>query len=282
MKPTNIYYAYLVASIITTHAFAATDTDYKTVASKAYVDHEISTLASHTVNGAPLSNTSTVFAGKSTTDAATTTKEVTISGINELVDGLMVIITPTKTSTAGASTLKVNSLDAKPMYYQNNALTTTTDGSVWIANTPSTWIYDGTAQIWRFAGYGKYDTTTTYYSMHTLDMSQISNPTTAQIAGAALVGTATNNDTISPRVLKNAIQNTNLTANTPITGENLEVFNPTDALITATDTVIGAFGHAQGQIDTLVQTKQKKKECYKHETGHEGDDDFCLLWLLPD
>lgn len=229
-----------------------TNGDY--IATISAVNAAASDLSGHKVNGSPLSNTSTVFAGKSTTAADTSPKEVSISGINELVDGLMVIVTPSETSTAGASNLKINNLDAKPMRYQNSALTTTTDGYVWVANTPSTWVYDGTAQVWRFAGYGKYDTNTTYYAMHTLDMSQISNPTTAQTAGAALTGTATNNDVISPRVLKNAIQNTNLTANTAISGETLATFSPTNSAITASDKVITAFGKAQGQINSINTT----------------------------
>ena len=75
------------------------------------------------------------------------------------------VVTPSETSTAGASNLKINDLVAKPMRYQNSALTTSTDGYVWVANTPSMWVYDATAQVWRFAGYGRYDTNTTYSAM---------------------------------------------------------------------------------------------------------------------
>ncbi len=143
------------------------EADFKTVTSKAYVDSLISNndISSHTINGAPLSSVSTVFAGKSTTAEGVATKEVTIPGINTLVDGLIVVVTPSATSTAGASNLKINDLDAKPMRYQNSALTTSTDGYVWVANTPSMWVYDATAQVWRFAGYGRYDSNTTYSAM---------------------------------------------------------------------------------------------------------------------
>ncbi|MBQ1928075.1 MAG: hypothetical protein II179_03345, partial [Alphaproteobacteria bacterium] len=32
----------------------------------------------------------------------------------------------------------------------------------------------------------------------------------------------------------------------------------------------------------LVDGKQDKKVCYSREAGHENDDEYCLLWLLPD
>lgn len=33
---------------------------------------------------------------------------------------------------------------------------------------------------------------------------------------------------------------------------------------------------------TALETKQNKKQCYDYETGHENDDNYCLLWLFPD
>ena len=235
-----------------------TNGDY--IATISAVNAAANDLSGHKVNGSPLSNTSTVFAGKSHTAAGTGPKQVDVSGINELVDGLMVIITPDATTTVAISTIQINSLTAKPVYYNSKStvISASQSKAVWLANTPSVWVYDTSANSnnggWIFAGYGRYDSNTTYYAMHSLDISQIASPTTAQTAGDAITGTATNNDVISPRVLKNAIHNINLTANTANTGETLATFSPTNSAITASDKVITAFGKAQGQINSINTT----------------------------
>lgn len=113
-------------------------------------------LSSHRVNGAPLSTSSIVFAGKSDSRDNEADKTVTIDGIDSLTNGLMVTITPSETSTVANNTLTVNSLARKSLFYQNAALTATTAPLVWRANVPSTWVYDKSANsnngAWRYVG----------------------------------------------------------------------------------------------------------------------------------
>ena len=96
------------------------------------------------VNGAPLSNTTSTFYGVSDTAAATVQKEVSIPSITTLDVGTMIIVQPTITSTVANSTLKLNDFSAYPMRYNNAAITTSTDSTVWSASFPSIWVFDGT------------------------------------------------------------------------------------------------------------------------------------------
>ena len=121
------------------------------------------------VNGAPLSNTSSVFYGTSTTAAATTEKEVSIPSITTLDTGTIIIVQPTITSTVANSTIKLNNFTAYPMRYNNAAITTSTDSIVWNQNCPSIFVFDGT--YWVFAGHGL-DSNTTYTLNYSVDAGQ--------------------------------------------------------------------------------------------------------------
>ena len=121
------------------------------------------------VNGAPLSNSASVFYGTSDTAAATVQKEVSIPSITTLDTGTIIIVQPTVTSTVANSTLKLNDFTAYPMRYNNAAITTSTDSTVWSANYPSIWVFDGT--YWVFAGHGL-DSNTTYTLNYSVDAGQ--------------------------------------------------------------------------------------------------------------
>ncbi len=213
-----------------------------------------------------IAKSSVYFYGESTAGATDEVRNVTIDGITELTPGLMIIVKPTITANyananaASAAKLNLNNLGAKPMRYNGVALTTSTDGYAWRAGTPGLWIYDGTN--WNFDGHD-----TLYSVMTDSDTGSYSGP----------LGTSTTNTVVSPKVLKNTVlDGITLTANTGRTAfdANIIVNSP----ITAADTIIQAFGHTQGQINN----KQSKKQCYSWETGHNNDDNYCLLWLLPD
>ena len=110
-------------------------------------------------NGIELNNTNSVFYGVSTTAAATAEKEVSIPSITQLKEGQVIIVQPTVESTVANSTLKLNDFDAYPMWYNNAAITTSTDSIVWSNKYPSIWVFNGT--YWVFLAHGV-DNNTTY------------------------------------------------------------------------------------------------------------------------
>jgi hypothetical protein len=208
------------------------------------------------------------FYGTSNAGATDEVRNVTIDGITELTPGLMIIVKPSTTANydnataANAAKLNLNNLGPKVMHYNGAALTTTNDGYAWKKDVPGLWIYDGT--YWNFAGY---DANSTYNAMTDGASGSYSGP----------AGTATTNTVVSPKVLKNTVlDGITLTANTGRTAFDANII--VDSPITSSDTIIQAFGHTQGQINN----KQSKKQCYAWETDHTNDDDYCLLWLLPD
>lgn len=194
-----------------------------TIASQKAVKTYVDTKADNTniINGALLSNATSYFFGTSSTAAATVQKEVSIPSITTLSAGQIIIIKPTTTSTVADSTIKLNSFDAYPMRYKNAAITTSSDSIVWPANVPTIWVFDGS--YWHFAGRGA-DDNTTYSNM------SVSEGTT---------GTATTQRTMRADYLKQIIQGTVLT--------NLDKSTATE--VNATDTILGALGKLQAQID---------------------------------
>lgn len=110
-------------------------------------------------NGIELNNTNSVFYGVSTTAAATVQKEVSIPSITQLKEGQIIVVQPTVESTVANSTLKLNDFDAYPMWYNNAAITTSTDSVVWSNKYPSIWVFNGT--YWVFLAHGV-DSNTTY------------------------------------------------------------------------------------------------------------------------
>lgn len=121
------------------------------------------------LNGAPLSNATTVYYGTSNSAATDVQKEVSIPSITSLDTGTFIIVQPTVTSTVANSTLKLNSFNAYPMFYNGVAVTTSTDSVVWNLAYPSFWVFDGTH--WVFAGHGL-DSNTTYTLNYSIDAGQ--------------------------------------------------------------------------------------------------------------
>lgn len=202
---------------INLHKIAKTGS-YNDLLDKPTIPSDVST---NTINGAPLSNTTSYFYGTSSTAAATAEKEVSIPAITTLSAGQIIVVQPTVTSTVANSTIKLNSFTAYPMRYNNAAITTSTDSVVWNAKYPSIWVFDGT--YWVFAGHG-IDTDTTYSNM------SVSEGTT---------GTATSQRTMRADYLKQIILGTVLT--------DLDI--STIATIGATDTILSALGKLQAQIN---------------------------------
>ena len=177
------------------------------------------------VNGAPLSNSASVFYGTSSTAAATVEKEVSVPSITTLDAGTIIVVQPTVTSTVANSTIKLNNFSAYPMRYNNAAITTSTDSIVWNAAYPSVWVFDGT--YWRFVAHG-IDSNTTYSTM------SVSEGTT---------GTATSNRVLQAVNLKQIIQGTTLTG--------IDVV--TTGAVSATDTITEGIGKLQAtKADTSV------------------------------
>lgn len=172
---------------------------------------------SNRVNGAPLSNSASVFYGTSSTAAATVEKEVSIPSITTLDVGTVIVVQPTVTSTVANSTIKLNNFSAYPMRYNNAAITTSTDSIVWNAAYPSVWVFDGT--YWRFVAHG-IDSNTTYSTMSVAE-------------GTA--GTATSNRVLQAANLKQIIQDTTLTG--------IDV--ATTGAVSASDTITEGIGKLQ-------------------------------------
>ena len=127
--------------------------------------------------------------GTSSTPASTVQKEVSIPSITKLINGQIIIVKPTITSTVANSTLKLNNFNAYPMRYDNAAITTSTNSIVWNEAYPSVWVFDG--NYWVFVAHGV-DSNTTYSVM------SVSEGTT---------GTATSSRVVRADYLKQIIQN---------------------------------------------------------------------------
>lgn len=121
--------------------------------------------------------------GTSSTAATTAQKVVTISSIESLNSGQIIVVIPTITSTVANSTIKLNDFDAYPMRYNNAAITTSTDSIVWSANIPSIFMFDGT--YWQFLGHGLDSNTT--YSVLTQEQLDTGTATTSRLITAKLL-----------------------------------------------------------------------------------------------
>ncbi len=163
--------------------------------------------------------------GTSSTAAATAQKVVSIPAITELNVGQVIMIRPSTTSTVASSTIKLNNFTAYPMRYNNAAISTSTDSTVWGANFISSFMFDGT--YWQFIGHG-IDSNTTYSAM------SVSEGTT---------GTATNSRTVRADYLKQIIQGTKLTSLS--TADN--------SAVVATDSILTGIGKLQAQLNGTVQ-----------------------------
>lgn len=106
-------------------------------------------------------NATNMAYGTCSTAAGTAAKVVTISGNTNwaLVAGSFVTVVFSATNTAENPTLNVNGTGAKNIYYNGSQITTSSLGMAGTANTPMTFMYDGSKYI--FTGWGK-DNNTTY------------------------------------------------------------------------------------------------------------------------
>lgn len=113
-----------------------------------------------------------VYYGTCSTAAATQQKEVTISGITELSDGLQIRVKFVNAqSYNGTPTLKLNSLAAKNIYLA----TVEAVQYEWNAGSVKDLIYDQTSDVWRLVN-GPH-ATATYYGLTKLSASTSSTST---------------------------------------------------------------------------------------------------------
>ena len=110
--------------------------DRKIVASKSYVDDEISALAAHKVNGAPLSNAASYFYGEGVGAESAETKTVSIPSITGTpAVGQVIIVKPATTNTASTIKINLNNTTAYSVLYRGG--TTNIPSEVWTAYVPS-------------------------------------------------------------------------------------------------------------------------------------------------
>ncbi len=173
----------------------------------------------NTHNGSALSYTDAVWYGTSSTAAATVQKDVSIPSITKLNIGQIIWVKPTATNSVAAASIKLNAFAAAPIRYKN-AATTGNSGNFWTAGTVSAFAWDG--QYWNFIGT---DDNTTYLTL-----------TTAQI----IAGTDTTDRVVQAVNLKPGILGTTLTG---------LVLNNT--AIAASDSILGAFGKLQAQMNAV-------------------------------
>ncbi len=247
--------------------------------------------------------------GTSTTAKATATKEVSIPDLTALNEGLILVITPTITSTAGDSSLQVTGannvvLGTHQMKYHNVALTDTTDGYVWVANTPALWIFHDNA--WHFIAYGKYDSNTTYAAMSVAEgiagtaenaRSMYASRLKEIIQGTTLTGLDTTDattvvatDSITTGIGKLQAQITDVAGDVPTlptgTSGNVVTYNSNGAIGGSVATYDGSTTYNAstdaGKIATAaaVDTKQNKMTCTRWFDNTEHTDANCLLWSI--
>ena len=195
---------------------------------KAYVDTKAT--GTNRINGAPLSNSSSIFYGVSTSAAKAVEKVVSIPSITTLEVGVAILVQPTVTSSVANSTLKLNNFPAYPMIYIGAAITTSTDSVVWSAAFPSWWLFDGTS--WVFSGKG-YDTT---YSSRSV--------------AAGIEGTETSSRLLRADRLKPIIQGTTLT----------DIDVSTTGAVTASDSITSGIGKLQAtKADSSALSGKQEK-----------------------
>ena len=167
--------------------------------------------------------------GTSDTGADTRTKDVTISSITALVPGQIIIVQP-RTKANNLEYINLNGLGAIAAVYNGF-----NPSDVWSNNYPSTWVFTGNS--WQFVAYANDKDTDTTYSV--LDV----------LTGRS--GTNTALHTISAQNLKAIVHGLTLTSVSVSGTGNTLSFTATNSAVTANDTIIGAFGKLQGQINNL-------------------------------
>lgn len=186
---------------------------------------ELPDISSNTVNGAPLSNTSSNFFGICETSGSTAEKVVSIPSITELNAGQFIFVLPRYTaSTSSNTTIKLNDFTAYPVKYGDVPLTPTTVRYVLQASYPSMFIFDG--NYWVFAGQG-YRYVQSYTSLTVAD---------------GIAGTASTGRLVRADYLKQIIQGTTLT----------DIDTTTSSTVVATDSITTAIGKLQAQITTSL------------------------------
>lgn len=204
-------------------------------------------LQNHKVNGAPLSNLSSYYLGEGVLDSSNDVMNVNIPSIPSVSgtspdSGQVIVVTPgdylTNTLCKGDYwKLKLNDFDAEYVIYYGEQLSCNKDKQVsekeivWSSGVPSMFVYDG--KSWVFLGHGA-----DFYT----DYTALNSDASGEWSGPAGTGTAAG--VISPQTLKNSIHRVNLTANSGTTA-----WAATNSRMGTSDTMLGALGKAQGQID---------------------------------
>lgn len=98
--------------------------------------------------------------GTCSTGSSTATKEVSISGFDQFITGVTVHIKFEHTNTASSPTLKINTMDAKPMHRVSGTAVGTTVTTSWVDGALISFTYDGTYWVMNTAT--DTDTNTTY------------------------------------------------------------------------------------------------------------------------
>jgi hypothetical protein len=181
-------------------------------------DTDLATTLSNTINGSALSAPSATWYGVSSTAAATAQKEVTISNITTLNAGTVIWVKVVATNTAESPTLKLNSFQAYPIRYNGRSMFPG-DGSTWKANVVTAFVFDGTN--WNAVGT---DENYTYSAITSADI---------------IKGTNNASQSVRADYLKAGILGTILT------GFSV----PASNILSANDSILGAFGKLQAQIN---------------------------------
>ena len=221
------------------------------IANVTLVDTEIAALADNTINGIPLSQESGYFYGTGNGAADDEVKTVSIPEITTVAPGQVIVVKPATTNTRASFKINLNGSGAYSVNYRGS--TSNVPDVVWRAYTPSIFVLDesGDNRYWRFAG-GSYGI--------------INDTASGDYSGPA--GTGEGLATISPKVLKNTIQNIKLTAND---GQTTFASTVANTPITANDTVMQAFGHAQGQINNKQDKIPATSSTYTSTTTPTAD-----------
>lgn len=160
-----------------------------------------------------------IWYGTCSTAKATVQKEVSISGITALTEGLTISVKFTATNTATDPTLKLNTLDAKAIKRYGTTAPGTSAAGAWNAGEVVTLTYDGT-----------------YWQMHDFNNTTYSSMSSAEVTA----GTGTTARVITPARLKEGILT--WAQEKLVSGTNIKTINNESLLGSGNITVGGGGG----------------------------------------
>ncbi len=267
------------------------------------IQKNMTSLSGNTVNGAPLSNSASYFYGTETGTASSAIKTVEAGSITSApTAGMFLIVQPAAQNSAQLSPgnagtalqMKLNNNDPKPLHYNNAPITdSSVANKVWSPNFPSIWVYQGSGSTahWEFVAKG-YDENTTY---DTLTWTANNEQQDALNAYSITFGNS-NNDWFSNSGNGTELVNGVFLVNALALKQNIIPAGTPGNVVTYTDTV-GSVGSATvsstatynnngvlqngSDIATIAAVEANKITCYQYETNHDGDDNYCLLWQVP-